>query len=65
MTTTTNLSPHAQSVLDRVLALREASHRTLVVTARSQNKLLQLLRDDSDLSEVCLRLSQHQKEFGW
>ena len=51
------MSHQAQSVFDRVKALREYTQRTGFKTTRSQNDLVQSL-DGEDLAEVVLALKR-------
>jgi hypothetical protein len=61
---TTELSPAADEALNRLLALRKITHDTNTVTRRSQNVVLQGLREQ-DLIAVAERLADHEAKFGW
>lgn len=61
---TTELSPAAEKALQQLLALRKITHDTNTVTRRSQNVVLQGLREQ-DLIVVAERLQEHQDKFGW
>jgi hypothetical protein len=55
------LTPRAQFVLDRVLALQQLSRERGVITTRTQNTLLSSLAD-ADLAEVSLALANRQQQ---
>lgn len=61
---TTELSPAADQAFNRLLALRKITHDTNTVTRRSQNVVLQGLREQ-DLIAVAERLADHEAKFGW
>ncbi len=61
---TTELTPAADQALNRLLALRKITHDTNTVTRRSQNVVLQGLREQ-DLIAVAERLADHEAKFGW
>jgi hypothetical protein len=61
---TTELSPTADQAFNRLLALRKITHETNTVTRRSQNVVLQGLREQ-DLIAVAERLADHEAKFGW
>ena len=64
MTMMTPLSAAAEQALARLLALRKITHDTNTVTRRSQNVVLQGLRE-KDLIAVAERLAEHESKFGW
>ncbi len=61
---TTELSPTADQAFNRLLALRKITYDTNTVTRRSQNVVLQGLREQ-DLIAVAERLADHETKFGW
>jgi hypothetical protein len=58
MKTTEQLSLEAQTVIDKVRALRAYTLRTGWRTTRSQNDLIQGLADPNDLASVLLALQE-------
>lgn len=62
--TKTELSPAGERALQQLLALRKITHDTNTVTRRSQNVVLQGLREQ-DMIAVAERLQEHQDQFGW
>jgi hypothetical protein len=55
-TTKPQLSPTAQTVVDKVRALREYTQRTGWRTTKSQNELIQAIRNPDDLAAVIIAL---------
>ncbi|HKV80014.1 MAG TPA: hypothetical protein VJP02_17840 [Candidatus Sulfotelmatobacter sp.] len=56
--TTEKISPAAQAVVDKVKALREYTQRTGFKTTRSQNDLIQAIRNPEDLAAVIMTLKK-------
>jgi len=55
---TPTVTPEAQTVLDKVKALREYTQRTGWKTTKSQNDLIQAIPDPNDLATVLLALQE-------
>lgn len=53
---TSNLTPAAQAVVDKVKALREYTQLTGFRTTRSQNEIIQAITNPDDLAGVVLAL---------
>jgi hypothetical protein len=64
LTMTQTLTATAEQAFNRLLALRKITHDTNTVTRRSQNVVLQGLRD-RDLTAVAEALADHEAKFGW
>ena len=55
---TQELSPIAREVIEKVKAMRAYTTRTGWRTTRSQNDLIQALKDPNDLASVLLALNE-------
>jgi hypothetical protein len=63
--TMTTLSPdQRQSLLEKVLALRQLTQETSMKTNRSQTQLLNDLSPD-DLTFISVELRRHRDKYGW
>lgn len=58
------MNQEQKSAVEKVLALREHTKGTGMLTTRAQKTVLQSL-DPADLPVVILELKNHQQQYGW